>query len=203
MSLRFRLFSQIACPFAKPWKHVLPSVNGASLPPSVLTSLFSGFLRLHGGDLARLQRVFDPLLITLLFIAFNGRTFASGGIGGFPPWFWVAFSVLLVLPRAGIYASYRSRSLYTLARRVTSSWLFVLTMLLLFTFLTKNTASFSRLNTSLWAVTAWLFLLVNHVGLRKLLRYHRSRGGNSHTILYWGLPDAAAAFASEVNANTG
>ena len=164
--------------------------------------MFAGFLRLHGQDVARLQRVFDPVAITLLFIAFNGDTLASVGIGGLPPWFWVALNVLFVLPRAGIYASHRSRSLFTLARRVTSSWLVVLTALLLLSFLTKNTASFSRISTSLWAVTAWTLLLANHVGLRMLLRYYRSRGGNSRTILYWGLPEAAMAFASEVNANT-
>ena len=101
----------------------------------------------------------------------------------------------------GIYASYRSRSLFTLARRVTSSWLLVLTALLLISFATKTTASFSRLDISLWAVASWLLLQINHVGLRKLLRLLRARGGNSRTIMYWGSPRAAAAFAAEVEAN--
>ena len=135
-----------------------------------LTSLFSGLLRLHGGDVARLQRVIDPVGITLLFVVINRWTFAFFDIGGLPTWFWVALSVVLVFPRAGIYASYRSRSLYTLARRVSSSWALVLTTLLLLSFFTKSTASFSRLDASLWAITSWMFLLANHVGMRKLLR---------------------------------
>ncbi|MFO0103894.1 MAG: undecaprenyl-phosphate glucose phosphotransferase, partial [Cyanobium sp.] len=44
----------------------------------------------------------------------------------------------------------------------------------------------------------WLLLLLNHVGLRKLLRRHRSHGGNSRTILYWGTAEAAAAFQAEL-----
>jgi putative colanic acid biosynthesis UDP-glucose lipid carrier transferase len=121
---------------------------------------------------------------------------------GLPPIVWVAISVLLLLPRTGIYASYRSRSLYILARRVTSSWLLVVMGLLLLSFATKSTASFSRFDTSLWAVASWFSLLLNHVGLRKLLRQHRSRGGNSRTVLYWGLPEASEAFASEVYSNS-
>lgn len=163
--------------------------------------MFAGLLRLHGDDIARLQRLLDPLLITLLFIGLNGNALTVADLGGLPPWIWVALSVAVLLPRVGIYASYRSRSLYTLARRVTSSWLLVLTALLLLSYATKSTASFSRLDTSLWALSAWLLLLVNHVGLRKLLRYHRTHGGNSRTILYWGLPSAAASFAAQVEAN--
>ena len=163
--------------------------------------MFSGLLRLHGGDIARLQRLLDPLLITLLFILFIGTAPAVADPGGLPAWIWVALSVVLLFPRAGIYASYRSRSLYTLGRRVTSAWLLMLTALLLLSYVTKSTASFSRLDSSFWALSAWLLLLVNHVGLRKLLRHHRSQGGNSRAVLYWGLPPAAASFAAQVEAN--
>ena len=77
----------------------------------------------------------------------------------------------------------------------------MLSALLLVSFVTKTTTAFSRLDLLLWAVASWLLLLTNHVGLRLLLRLHRSSGGNSRTILYWGLPQAAAAFAQEVEAN--
>ena len=163
--------------------------------------MFAGFLRLHGSDISRLQRLFDPLAITLLFVVFNEASLAQRSYDGLPPWCWVSLCVFVLLRRAGIYDSYRSHSLFTLSRRVTSSWLVVLTSLLLISFATKTTASFSRLDTSLWALASWLLLLVNHIGLRKLLRWHRSRGGNSRTIMYWGLPQAASAFAAEVRAN--
>ena len=166
-----------------------------------MPNLFSGLLRLHGEDIARLQRLFDPLAVTLLFVAFNDSSPAASSEGALPPWCWVGLCVVVFLRRGGIYASYRSRSLFSLVRRVSSSWLLVLTALLVISFATKTTATFSRLDISLWAVASWLMLLANHVGLRTLLRLHRSRGGNGRTILYWGSPKAAAAFAAELEAN--
>ena len=163
--------------------------------------MFAGLLSLHGEDITRLQRLFDPLAITLLYIALNGSSLGALPDGALAPWCWVAICAVIFLRRGGIYSSYRSRSLFTLARRVTSSWLLVLMALLVINYLTKTTASFSRLDTSLWALVSWLLLLAHHVGLRKLLRLHRSRGGNSRSILYWGSPPAAAAFAAEVEDN--
>ena len=167
-----------------------------------LSSFFSGQLRLHGEDIARLQRLIDPLAITLLFIATNEPTLTPILGGSLPTWLLVCFSVVLFLRRAGIYNSFRSRSLLTLARRVTSGWLLVLTALLLLSFTTKTTASYSRLDICVWALTSWTLLLANHVGLRRLLRLYRSRGGNSRTILYWGPPKAAAALADELEAHS-
>ena len=163
--------------------------------------MLSGLIKLHGEDIARLQRLLDPLLTTFLFIFFNGSSLVLRPEFALSTLSCVSLCVLVFFPCSGVYGSYRIRSLFTLARRVTSSWLLVITALLLISFATQTTGIFSRLNTSLWALVSWLLLLVNHVGLRKLLRLHRSRGGNSRTILYWGLPQAAAAFAAEVEAN--
>ena len=73
-----------------------------------LSSLFAGLLRLHGEDIARLQRLFDPLAITLLFIAFNGTSLAAGPEGALPAWCW--WLAWWCFSARGIYASYRSRS---------------------------------------------------------------------------------------------
>jgi putative colanic acid biosynthesis UDP-glucose lipid carrier transferase len=161
-------------------------------------SFLGGSLRVHGRDISRLQRLVDPLLITLLFIAIEDRPFREPAAGVLPSWLWVLGTVVVVLPIGGIYNSFRSTSLFTLLRRVSSAWLLVLGVLLLISYASKTTASFSRLDTSLWALASWLLLLLNHVGLRQLLRYHRSRGGNIRTVLYWGLPAAATAFAAQI-----
>ena len=163
--------------------------------------MLQGLLRLHGRDISRLQRLLDPLLASLLFIVFNDRALAFHSWGRLPLCLWLALIVALVLAQAGLYASYRSRSLLSLGRQVSFAWLLVLAALLVISYATKSTASFSRVDTSLWAIASWLVLLLNHVGLRKLLRLHRSRGGNSRTILYWGLPQAAAGFAAELHRN--
>ena len=100
----------------------------------------------------------------------------------------------LILPAGKLYRSYRQTSLWTLVRRVSISWVLVLTVLLLLGFLLKLSASFSRLEMSLWALGGWGLLLVLHVGSRKLLRWHRLRGGNIRTIAFWGTPTQAVDF---------
>jgi putative colanic acid biosynthesis UDP-glucose lipid carrier transferase len=159
---------------------------------------FAGRLRLHGSDVSRLQRLLDPLGVMLLFLLFLGREAWNDSLLPLQPWLWLLVSSLLFLPISGIYASYRQRSLFTLARRVTRGWLLVLTAMLLLTYATKTTANFSRVDTSFWALSSWLLLLLNHVGLRTLLRWHRSQGGNHRTVVYWGGVNAASAFAREL-----
>lgn len=160
--------------------------------------ILGGFLRVYSRDLARLQRLLDPLVVTLLFSLLKGTTAAAATVLVLPPWLWVLLCTVVLLPGAGIYETYRQKSLFTLARRVSQGWLLVLSTLLLLSFLTKTTSSFSRIDSSLWAIGSWLFLLGNHVGVRQLLRLHRSRGGNLRSLVYWGTAEAAAAFADQL-----
>lgn len=161
----------------------------------------SGFLRLHGQDISRLQRVVDPLAITSLFVFLGLDRIWVTPFASIPFWWLVAAGSIVLLPRSGLYASYRHRSLRLLVRRISSSWLLFLGLLLLATYLNKSTASFSRVSTSLWAVGGWCWLFISHVMLRKLLRKYRSKGGNSRTIVYWGPPEAADAFAQQIARN--
>ncbi|MFN9610773.1 MAG: undecaprenyl-phosphate glucose phosphotransferase [bacterium] len=155
-----------------------------------------GQLRRHGRDLARLQRLLDPLLAAVLFLFFNPDANHQPLL--LPSWLWVLAFTALILPSTGVYASYRRRSLFALARRVSRAWFLVVTALLLLVFATRTTAQFSRIDTSLWAVSTWLLLLVSHVGLRRFLRWHRERGGNSRNLLYWGTADLACAFQKQL-----
>ncbi len=164
-------------------------------------NLVGGLLRLHGKDIARLQRLLDPLIITGLFIALEPDRVWTNPVASIPFWCLIAVASIVLLPRAGIYASYRHRSLHRLMRRISSSWLLLLGLLLLATYFNKSTASFSRFSTTTWAFSGWVWLISSHVFSRKFLRWHRSQGGNSRTILYWGMPDAAAAFARQISNN--
>lgn len=161
----------------------------------------AGRLRLHARDLSRLQRIADPLVVTVLFVQLLGSSAWNQPELQFQPWMWVIFCTAILLPMGGVYASFRNNSLMLLARRVISSWLLVCTGMLALSFITKTSASFSRFHSGLWALLSLGMLLISHVGLRKLLRLHRSHGGNSRAILYWGLPEAAAAFAQELQRN--
>jgi putative colanic acid biosynthesis UDP-glucose lipid carrier transferase len=164
----------------------------------MVQQIFAGRLHLHGKDISRLQRLLDPLMVTLLFVLFLGPVAYDHPELRLQPWMWVLACSTALLSQGGIYRSYRNKSLVLLLRRVSSSWALVLGAVLLLTFVTKTTATFSRVDLGLWALLAWLVLLGNHIGLRKVLRWHRSRGGNSRTVLYWGLPAAAAAFAEQL-----
>lgn len=154
-------------------------------------SRFGGFLRLHGKDLSRLLRLLDPCLLSVLFMAIERP--------GRPVEFTAALAVFLVasliLPTGKLYRSYRQSSLWILVRRVTISWALVLTGLLFIAFLLKVSADYSRLGMLLWAVLGWCLLLLFHVGGRKLLRWHRLRGGNTRTVIFWGTASQAVDFA--------
>jgi putative colanic acid biosynthesis UDP-glucose lipid carrier transferase len=149
-----------------------------------------GLLRLYGNDLNRLLRVLDPTLITALFL-----TVVSGSGIPLPTRAVTVFLLTaLLLPAGKLYRSYRQTSLWTLVRRVCTSWALVLTAVLLLGFLLKLSTSFSRLEVILWAFGSWALLLVLHVASRKLLRWHRIRGGNTRTIAFWGTPSQAVDF---------
>jgi putative colanic acid biosynthesis UDP-glucose lipid carrier transferase len=149
-----------------------------------------GLLRLYGKDINRLLRVLDPTLITALFLA----AASSSDLPLTSRALTVFLLTALILPGGKLYRSYRQTSLWTLVSRVSTSWALVLTALLLLGFLLKVSASFSRLDMILWALGSWGLLLLLHVGSRKLLRWHRLRGGNTRTIVFWGTTSQAIDF---------
>ena len=149
-----------------------------------------GLFRLHGKDLNRLQRFLDPAMITILFLAA-----AAGSSVPLPITSLTIFLLTaLILPAGKLYRSYRQTSLWVLVRRVSISWALVLTGLLLLGFLLKLSATFSRLDMTLWAILGWGLLLLHHVGSRKILRWQRLRGGNNLSIVFWGTPSQAIDF---------
>ena len=160
------------------------------------TTAFGGQLRQHGKDLSRLQRLLDPICVAALFALFQPGGSLESLI--FPTWVWVLLITAFILPSTGIYGSYRSRSLFALARRVSRAWLLVLSVLLMLVFATQTGTSFSRSNSTLWALLSWFILLCIHVGLRRLLRWHRTRGGNSRSLLYWGTAEHAQIFQRQI-----
>lgn len=152
-------------------------------------------MRLYGNDLNRLQRLVDPLYVTLLF---DGLVLSQ--VRGLPTaqallvLVIVAVLPALILPQGKLYQSYRQQSLLTLLRRLSLSWLLLLAVLLALVFATKLSAQFSRVAVLSWALLGWAGLFLLHVGGRKLLRWWRIRGGNSRALLYWGTTEAAIAF---------
>lgn len=159
-----------------------------------------GSLRIHATDLSRTHRLLDPLIICLLYVLIGDPSIPVQTV--LPPWLWVLSFTIFLLPSSGIYSSYRQKSLLTLFRRVTTGWLLVLSALLLLLFLTTTTSSFSRTYITSWAFLSWLYLLLSHIGVRTLLRWHRTHGGNQRTLIYWGTEEAASSFALQLKSST-
>lgn len=152
-------------------------------------------MRIYGGDLSRLQRLIDPLVITGLFNILVLSQWQSASLRlTATSSMVVLLAAALILPQGRLYQSYRQHSLFTLLRRLCTSWLLLLAVLLAIGFSAKVSAEFSRFAVASWVFLGWALLFSMHVGGRKLLRWHRSRGGNSRSVLYWGMPDAAIAF---------
>ncbi|QCH14403.1 undecaprenyl-phosphate glucose phosphotransferase [Synechococcus sp. CB0101] len=164
-------------------------------PQSPSRRRWGGWLRLYGDDLNRLQRLVDPLYVTLLFdglvlTQLRPRSTAEE---------WLIAAVVatlaaLILPQGKLYQSYRQQSLLTLMRRLSLSWLLLLAVLLALAFGTKVSAQFSRLAVMNWALLGWCGLFLLHVGGRKLLRWWRIRGGNTRSLVYWGTAASAVDF---------
>ena len=158
------------------------------------STAFNGILRQSGGDLARLQRLGDPLVAAGAFQFLVGQYIPEPSPLLLPCWLWVLGLTALLLPSGGMYGSFRQSSLKDLALKVTNRWLTVMMVMLMLTYVTRSTEYFGRVGFILWASFTWMVLQLSHVGLRKVLRMHRMRGGNSRNILYWGSSEAATSF---------
>jgi len=158
------------------------------------STAFNGILRQSGGDLARLQRLGDPLVSAGLFQLLVGQYIPEPSPLLLPSWLWVLVLSFLLLPGGGMYGSFRQGSLKYLSLRVLNRWLMVLMSILVLTYFTRSSEYFGRIHFVSWAVLTLVLLEFSHVGLRKLLRMHRTRGGNCREILYWGDTEAALKF---------
>ena len=162
------------------------------------SKFLSGFLRLNGREITQIQRILDPTILTGLYILLQPSLLWRTPFASFPSWYLVALATFIALPQSGIYRSYRHRSLTKLLQKINSSWLLILSLLLLAAFFNKSTASFPRIASTAWAMSGWLWLFTSHIILRKVLRIHRTNGGNSRTIVYWGTSEAAKAFSQQI-----
>lgn len=160
------------------------------------STAFNGILRQSGGDLARIQRLGDPLVAAGLFQLLVGQHIPEPSPLLLPSWLWVLALTAFLLPSGGMYGSFRQGSLRKLSIKVANRWLAVLMAILFLTYITKSSEYFGRINFAIWAVSSLILLLFSHIFLRKLLRIHRIRGGNSRSILYWGSAEAASQFNS-------
>ena len=161
----------------------------------------SGSLDLNGRTIARFQRILDLVVISLIFYFLQPAVSWSNDYVNFPSSVIVSIVSLFTLPYAGIYRSYRHKSLNRLFQNLNSTWLTTICLVILAFFLNKSSAVHSRIAIVSWAVTGWLWLISSHILTRLYLRRIRRNGRNSRTILYWGEPQALLDFSKHLTSN--
>lgn len=159
-----------------------------------------GLLRIYGQDLVRLQRILDPLLAGSLFWLFVTRTRTPAPTNGplLPAVVIVTLLTAWYFNKFKVYTSHRQKSLWTLLSRISEGWFYVIASLLITAFAAKVTDSFSRIDFALWSGLCWLLIASMHVGSQKSLRFLRTHGGNSRTVIYWGNQSTAVEFFEQL-----
>ena len=163
--------------------------------------IHSGKLFSNGRSIARLQRVLDIFIIGLIFYAFQPRAAWTTEFISIPTIYIVTMFTAILLPKAGIYKSYRHKTLNRMFQKLNSTWFSIVCIVVLTTFLNKSSANYSRIAITAWAISSWMWLVTMHVFSRMYLRSIRKIGMNSRRILYWGEPIAAHQFSNQLSKN--
>ncbi len=100
-----------------------------------------------------------------------------------------------------VYQSYRNISLFRLLNVILIKWLSLLFFFFGFTFITRSSTYFSRLNIVLWSLSLLIYLLIIHLVGRKIMKIYRSSGGNSRKILFFGSKELHEKLKSHLNVN--
>ncbi len=106
----------------------------------------------------------------------------------------VALAVLAFLFVAevrGLYQSRRIESIYSEFGHVATVWFVVVILLLALGFVSKSSASFSRVVLTVWILLTPVMMCLLRLMLRKVLRYARARGRNSRTVAFAGAGSAS------------
>jgi putative colanic acid biosynthesis UDP-glucose lipid carrier transferase len=156
---------------------------------------------LHGKEFTEIQRVFDPLLVGVLFwvVTSTNDTAVSGVLLHFTIFIIICLT-LLFLDNSKVYEGYRQSRLWPLICRLSEGWIKVVTSLIIVAYLAKVSILFSRIDFITWAFLSWLALIIVHFGCQKILRLLRKHGSNSQFVVFLGSRQDAVKFHYQLNA---
>ena len=165
-----------------------------------INNLFSGILHYKSREIHRIQRFLDPTIILILYIItcqevdqinFKLSEFLIKS-------FTIFFLNYFILNRFGLYSSFRQKSLRFLAQRITTGWAFSIFLLLIINNFLNFGIDFSEGKIVLWSILSLLILSCTNLSLRLILKFHRTQGGNSKRIIYWGDYESAKEFEKQL-----
>lgn len=147
-----------------------------------------GLLREYASTISLLARTLDVLAIALAgWLAYVVRFYQWG----LPQNYQLAILigtllVLVIFPMAGIYHSWRGRSILQQIHALMAAWVAVAVVLIILSTLTKTGASFSRYWMAIWFTCGAVFLVSFRTTLTLFLRHMRKRGWNHRHIVIVG-----------------
>ncbi len=154
---------------------------------------FKGFLKVHSQEISNLQKIIDPIILTLLF-NFIVVSPVKENIKDLNLSILILIVFLLILPKTNLYKSCRNKSLIKVSKDLVNTWGWLLASVYGLFFILKVSIYFSRINTLIWSILALFYLFIEHVLIRKLLRIYRIRGGNSKNVIFCGSYDQLENF---------
>jgi putative colanic acid biosynthesis UDP-glucose lipid carrier transferase len=99
------------------------------------------------------------------------------------------------------YSSWTARPFTNEMLHVVITWVVSFFVLIFFGFMTKTSASFSRVTLISWLVITPIFLVLARYGLRRIFSYLKLLGLNNKTIVIAGMTNNGLKFAHELEAN--
>lgn len=103
-----------------------------------------------------------------------------------------------LFPHFAVYEPWRGASMVEEVRRVSVAWIAVLFLLFAFAFATKSSAEFSRVWIALWAISGWVFLVVDRIALRTGVRWAHKAGYNLQRIVIVGSAELGTEIATRI-----
>lgn len=161
---------------------------------------FKGFLKVHSQEISNIQKIIDPIIISLLFniivvIPASENTIVLNFS------FLILILSLLILPKTSLYISCRNKSLIKVFGDLLNSWAWLLASVFLVYFFLKLGPYFSRIDTLIWSVSILFYLILHHILIRHFLRIYRTRGGNTKNIIFCGPCEQLETFNENLEDN--
>lgn len=146
----------------------------------------SGLLRPYSSELSNLNRLLDAALI---WGTLQGLCLVYGiqdqGIYQYAALLAIIFYFLISEIRS-LYRSSRLESYGAISAKIVSTWVLVAIALIFLGFMTKSTATFSRVTIGGWLVLTPLLLVIERLFIYLILRRLRSKGSNTRSYAILG-----------------
>ena len=159
-----------------------------------------GLLRPHSSKLGMLHRTLDGAIIIFTLYICNLLFDVSPLLGYEMVAAWAVLFYLFFAEIKGIYHSWRLEPVRREIVRVILVWLLVACALTFLAFLTKTSATYSRLVILGWFVIAPTLLVFLRIAVRVWLHAIRRQGKNTRTVAFAGAGKQAAQLVEQIAA---